>query len=104
MSPFSVQSPRPDRALTPAQRRALLAMAQTAEIEAAALAEAAGLKPNGAALAVRALERRGLVSRSDGEPPAWTMTFLGHALASRLRGEGVGGGAKSGRILREDEA
>ena len=84
MSSVFVPPPSPDRALTPAQRRALLAVRRASEAEAAALAEATGMRPNGVALALRALERRGLVTRHAGEPPAWTVTFAGHALAERL--------------------
>ncbi|HEV2812784.1 MAG TPA: hypothetical protein VGW10_05970 [Solirubrobacteraceae bacterium] len=59
-------------------------MRRGAELEASAIADAAGMKPNGAALALRGLERRGLVARQEGEPPAWSVTFAGHALAQRL--------------------
>ena len=86
MSYVFVPPPSPDRALTPAQKQALLAMRRGAEVEAAALAEATGMKPNGAALALRGLERRGLVSRHEGEPAVWSVTFAGHALAERLTG------------------
>ena len=79
-----VPTPSPDRALTSAQKRALLAMERGADLEAAAIAEATGMKPNGAALALRGLERRGLVARHDGEPAAWSVTFAGRALAQRL--------------------
>ena len=84
MSYVFVPPPSPDRALTPAQKQALLAMRRGAEVEAAALAHATGMKPNGAALALRGLERRGLVARQEGEPAVWTVTFAGHALAERL--------------------
>ena len=87
MSYVFVPSPHPDRALTPAQKRALLAMREGAEVEAAALAAATGMKPNGASLALRGLERRGLVARQEGDPVAWSVTFAGHALAERLAAE-----------------
>lgn len=85
MSYVFVPPPSPDRALTPAQKRALLVMRRGAEVEARKLAEETGMKPNGAALALRGLERRGLVARHDGDPPAWSVTFTGHALAERLK-------------------
>ena len=84
MSDVYVPTPSPDRALTAAQRRALLAMQRDAELDASSVARAAGLKPNGAALALQGLERRGLVARQEGDPAAWTVTFSGHALAQRL--------------------
>ncbi len=98
MESISVPTPRPDRGLTATQRRALLAMAQGrevdtaakapgAEMDTAAIAEAAGLKPNGAALALRGLERRGLVRRDAADPAFWTVTFLGHGLVKRLTPE-----------------
>ncbi|HEX8207845.1 MAG TPA: helix-turn-helix domain-containing protein [Solirubrobacteraceae bacterium] len=90
MSYVFVPPPSPDRALTPAQKQALLAMRRGAEVEAAALARVTGMKPNGAALALRGLERRGLVARQEGDPAAWTVTFAGHALAERLSGGDAG--------------
>jgi DNA-binding MarR family transcriptional regulator len=84
MSYVFVPRPSPDRALTPAQKQALLAMRKAAEVEAAEVAKATGMKPNGVALALRGLERRGLVARQEGEPAAWAVTFAGHALAERL--------------------
>lgn len=84
MSSVFVSRPSPDRALTAAQKRALLAMPRGAEVDAAVLAEATGMKPNGAALALRGLERRGLVARQEGEPAAWSVTFAGRALVERL--------------------
>jgi DNA-binding MarR family transcriptional regulator len=109
MESISVPTPRPDRGLTATQRRALLAMARDAEsgtaamargleagragraagpeLDTAAIAEAAGLKPNGAALALRGLERRGLVRRDAADPAFWTVTFLGHGLVKRLTRE-----------------
>lgn len=84
MSELFVSNPRPERALTQAQRRALLALRQGAELDSAAVAEASGLRPNGAALALGGLERRGLAARPDGARHAWTITFAGHALAQRL--------------------
>ncbi|HEX8123172.1 MAG TPA: helix-turn-helix domain-containing protein [Solirubrobacteraceae bacterium] len=88
MSHVFVPTPSPDRGLTTAQKRALLALRREAEADAAAVAEAAGMKPNGAGLALRGLERRGLVARQDGEPAVWTVTFAGHALVERLAGSG----------------
>jgi DNA-binding MarR family transcriptional regulator len=93
MSHVFVPTPSPDRGLTAAQRRALLALREGAEADAAAVAEAAGMKPNGAGLALRGLERRGLVARQEGEPAVWTVTFAGHALVERLE---TGSGAARG--------
>ena len=76
--------PSPERALTTAQRRALLAMSNGSEADAASIADATGMKPNGVGLALRALERRGLVARQDDGTPVWTVTFAGHALVQRL--------------------
>ena len=84
MSSASATPPSPERALTPVQKQALLALRNGAGVETAQLAEAIGMKPNSAALALRGLERRGLVARQEGEPPAWSVTFAGHALAERL--------------------
>jgi hypothetical protein len=84
MSYVFVPSPSPDRALTAAQKRALLAMPESVEVDASTVAGAAAMKPNGAALALGGLERRGLVVRQAGEPQAWTITFAGRALAQRL--------------------
>ena len=84
MSDAPVRAPRADGALTPAQRRALLAMLRDPEVDATTIARRAGLKPNGAGLALRALERRGLVVRHGEDAKAWTVTFAGHALAQRL--------------------
>jgi hypothetical protein len=84
MSYVFVPTPSPERALTAAQRRALLALKQEAELDAASVARAAGLKPNGAALALRGLERRGLAAPHDEDARVWTVTFAGHALAQRL--------------------
>jgi DNA-binding MarR family transcriptional regulator len=83
--PAPVPTPRPDRGLTSTQRRALLALAEAGELGVGEVAEASGLKANGAALALQALERRGLVRRQEGEPPLWKITFIGHGLANRLR-------------------
>lgn len=82
-----VPPPSPERALTRAQRHALLAMPQSAEADVASVAEATGMRPNGAALALAGLERRGFVARAPGESPAWTITFAGRALAQRLTRE-----------------
>ena len=81
MTPMSVPRPRPERALTSAQRDALLAMRSNGETSPAELAEALGMRPNGAALALRGLERRGLAARDE---ESWTITFAGRGLARRL--------------------
>jgi sugar-specific transcriptional regulator TrmB len=87
LTPAPIQSSRPDRGLTDTQRRALLAMADAGELSVPELADASGLRANGAALALGALERRGLVRQQEGEPPLWKITFVGHGLATRLRGD-----------------
>ena len=84
MSAAHVPPPSPERALTEAQKEALLALRDAGGVEAAEVARATGMKPNGAALALRGLERRGFVARQEEEPPVWTVTFAGHALAQRL--------------------
>ncbi len=86
MSSVFVPTPSPDRALTAAQKSALLSMREGVDADAAAVAEATGMRPNGAALALRGLERRGFVARQEGEPVAWTVTFAGRALVQRLAG------------------
>ena len=78
------RTPSPERALTTAQRRALLAMLGGAEADTATIADAAGMKPNGVGLALRGLERRGLVAREGDGSPVWSVTFAGRALAQRL--------------------
>ena len=84
MSYVFVPSPSPDRALTAAQKRALLAMPGDVEVSAGSVADAAAMKPNGAALALRGLERRGLVARQEDDPSLWSVTFAGRALTKRL--------------------
>ena len=80
-----IPTPRPERALTSAQKHALLAMRPDAETTAAEIAEATGMRPNGTALALTGRERRGLAARhDDGEPATWTPTFAGRALSERL--------------------
>ena len=81
-----VATPRPERALTAAQRSALLALRHDGETPAAEVARITGMKPNGVALAIQGLERRGFVVRHDTDPPSWTLSFSGHALAGRLAG------------------
>jgi DNA-binding MarR family transcriptional regulator len=80
-------TPSPDRALTPAQKHALLAMPPSADADIASVAEATGMRPNGVALALRGLERRGFVARQPGDSPAWRITFTGRALMQRLTRE-----------------
>jgi DNA-binding MarR family transcriptional regulator len=85
LSSISVPTPRPERALTPAQQRALLAMGADQETPAAEIAAATGMKPNGVALALKGLERRGLVKRAAGDDDRlWAVTFAGRGLAGRL--------------------
>ena len=84
MSDVFVRTPSPERALTRAQKQVLLALTRGTLVDANAVAEATGMKPNGAALALGGLERRGFVAREAQEPPAWSVTFAGHALAQRL--------------------
>ena len=84
MTSVSVPTPRPERALTDAQKRVLLAMRPAQETPAAELCEATGMKSNGIALALKGLERRGLVSRAADDDAAWALTFAGRGLAKRL--------------------
>lgn len=84
MSETFARTPSPERALTAAQRRALLAMSDGSEAGTTSIAESTGMKPNGVGLALRALERRGLVARQDDGSPVWTVTFAGRALVQRL--------------------
>lgn len=85
--PTFVPTPPPDRALTRAQKQALLAMPPSGEVGVSALAAATGMRPNSVALALAGLERRGFVARALGEDPAWTVTFSGRALTQRLTRE-----------------
>jgi DNA-binding MarR family transcriptional regulator len=80
----SIRIPAPDRALTQAQKHALLALRGGAELELATIVERTDMRPNSAALALRGLERRGFVRRQQGERETWTLTFGGHGLAQRL--------------------
>ena len=84
MSHVFVPTPPPERALTRAQKQVLLALIAGVQVDAASVAAATGMKPNGAGLALRGLERRGLIARAAGEPVTWSVTFAGHALAQRL--------------------
>lgn len=104
MSSVSVPSPAPDRALTAAQKRALLALAEVTEASAAQVAEATTMKPNGAALALRGLERRGLVARADEALGLWSVTFAGRALLKRLASNGArpGDGTSGSSSLPSD--
>ena len=85
-----VPKPAPERALTAAQKRVLLVLTGDGEVDAASVAAATEMKPNGAALALRGLERRGLVVREAEDAATWSLTFAGRALVQRL-----------GRVSRE---
>ena len=83
----------PQRPLTPAQERSLVALAALCEglgeeASAAQIAERSGLRHGATTLALRGLERRRLVAGhgDDADPRMWTPTLTGRALARHLRG------------------
>ena len=87
----------PQRPLTPAQERSLVALASLCaglgeEASAADVAGASGLRHGATTLALRGLERRRLVAGhgADGDPRMWAPTLTGRALAKHLRGGGDG--------------
>ena len=85
----------PQRPLTPAQERSLVALAGLCaglgeEASAADVAATSGLRHGATTLALRGLERRRLVTGhgADSEPRMWAPTLTGRALAKHLRGDG----------------
>ena len=86
-------SHHPQRPLTAAQERSLVALAELCpglgeEAAAAEVAAQSGLRHGAATLALRGLERRRLAAGhgEDGDPRMWAPTLTGRALAKHLRG------------------
>jgi hypothetical protein len=83
----------PQRPLTAAQERSLVALAALCprlgeEASAAAVAEASGIHAGATTLALRGLERRRLViCHRTGDERLWAPTLTGRALAKHLAGE-----------------
>ena len=90
MDRFSRPStPPPQRPLTVAQERALVALAALCpglgeEALAADVARRSGLRTGAATLALRGLERRRLVAGHGDEPRHWGPTLTGRAHAKHL--------------------
>ena len=81
----------PQRPLTEAQERSLIALAALCpqmgeEATAAAIAARSGLKHGATTLALRGLERRQLVTGhgDDADPRFWAPTLIGRAQAKHL--------------------
>ena len=93
----------PQRPLTPAQERSLVALAALCpglgeEAPAADVAERSGLRHGATTLALRGLERRRLVHGhgEDSDPRCWAPTLIGRAHAKHLA-------ARDARITRDDD-
>src|SRR5918997_734930 len=93
MNRFSRTPQPPQRPLTTAQERSLIALAALCpemgeEASAAAVAARSGLRHGATTLALRGLERRRLVTGhgDDHDPRMWAPTLTGRALAKHLRG------------------
>jgi DNA-binding MarR family transcriptional regulator len=81
--------PLPGRPLTPAQRRALIALVEACptlgqEVPSKAVADAARMAGGATTLALRGLERRQLVVRHDVDEECWSPTLPGRARAREL--------------------
>jgi hypothetical protein len=83
----------PQRPLTAAQERSLVALVELCsglgeEASAAEVAAKSGVRHGATTLALRGLERRRLVTGhgADHDPRMWTPTLTGRALARHLRG------------------
>jgi DNA-binding MarR family transcriptional regulator len=94
----------PQRPLTAAQERSLVALAELcsalgSEASAADVARTSGIRHGATTLALRGLERRRLVTGhgDDQDPRMWAPTLTGRAFAKHLRGA-----AGEGRIERAD--
>ena len=94
----------PQRPLTTAQERSLVALAVLCpglgeEASAARVAGQSGIRHGATTLALRGLERRRLVTGhgEDSEPRMWAPTLTGRALAKHLRGT-----VEEARMQRED--
>ena len=82
-------APPPQRPLTPAQERTLVALAALCpglgqEALAADIAKRSGLRHGATTLALRGLERRRLVAGHGDEPRLWGPTMTGRAHAKHL--------------------
>jgi hypothetical protein len=82
-------APPPQRPLTPAQERTLVAIAALCpglgqEATAADIAGRSGLRHGATTLALRGLERRRLVAGHGEEPRLWGPTLTGRAHAKHL--------------------
>src|SRR5215217_486818 len=94
MQPFSrpKRTSTPQRPLTAAQERSLVALAELCpglgeEASAAQVGERSGIRHGATTLALRGLERRRLVAcHGDDEPRMYAPTLPGRALAKHLRG------------------
>lgn len=91
MTPYARHSLTPQRPLTPAQERSLVALVSLCpglgeEAPASAIAERSGLRHGATTLALRGLERRLLVAGHghDQDPRLWAPTLTGRALAKTL--------------------
>jgi DNA-binding MarR family transcriptional regulator len=105
MERFTRYSAPPQRPLTPAQERSLVALAALCpglgeEATAAAIAARSGLRHGATTLALRGLERRRLVTGhgEDSDPRFWAPTLTGRAHAKHLRGRA----AEEERHTREE--
>jgi hypothetical protein len=83
----------PQRPLTAAQERSLVALAELCpglgeEASAARIATQSGIRHGATTLALRGLERRRLVTGhgEDSDPRMWAPTLTGRAFAKHLRG------------------
>ena len=81
--------PLPGRPLTPAQRRALIALVDACsalgqEVSSKAVADAARMAGGATTLALRGLERRQLVVRHEVDDDLWSPTLPGRARAREL--------------------
>jgi hypothetical protein len=95
----------PQRPLTAAQERSLVALAELCpglgeEAPAAAIAVQSGIRHGATTLALRGLERRRLVigNGADADPRMWAPTLTGRALAKHLRGA-----KQEPRVERDDK-
>jgi hypothetical protein len=96
----------PQRPLTAAQERSLVALAVLCpglgeEASAAQVAVQSGIRHGATTLALRGLERRRLVTGygEDHDPRTWAPTLTGRALAKHLRGT-----VDDPRVERDDPA
>ena len=88
---WRLSTPPPQRPLTPAQERSLVALAALCpglgeEAQAADIAAESGLRHGSTTLALRGLERRRLVTGHGEEPRCWAPTLTGRAHAKHLLG------------------